>query len=102
MKNLVLILLIFTSAIGYSQFYSNSWIDYNKTYYKFTLAKNGICHINQSALQTLGLGNIPAEQYQLWRNGQEVTLFTSSNAGALPASGFIEFWGTMNDGKVDS
>ena len=102
MKKFILILFIFTSAIGYSQTYPNSWIDFNKTYYKFTLAKNGICHINQSTLQTLGLGNIPAEQFQLWRNGQEVTLYTSSTTGPLPASGYIEFWGTMNDGKIDT
>ena len=102
MKKAVFILFIFFSAAGHSQSYSNSWIDYSKTYYKFTLAKNGICHINQTTLETLGLGNIPAEQFQLWRNGEQVTLYTSSNSGRLPASGYIEFWGTMNDGKIDT
>ena len=102
MKKLLLILLLFTSAIANSQSYSNSWIDFNKTYYKFPVAKDGVCHISQSTLQTLGLGNIPAEQFQLWRNGEQVTLYTSSATGPLPATGYIEFWGKMNDGKIDT
>lgn len=102
MKKLILLLFIFISAVGYSQPYSNSWIDYNKTYYKFTLAQNGLCHIPQSTLNALGLGNIPAEQFQLWRNGEEVTLYTSSPTGPLSPSGYIEFWGKMNDGKIDT
>ncbi|HEY8658235.1 MAG TPA: C25 family cysteine peptidase [Hanamia sp.] len=102
MKKLIPLLFIFISAVGYSQPYSNSWIDYNKTYYKFTLAQNGLCHIPQSTLNALGLGNIPAEQFQLWRNGEEVTLYTSSPTGPLSPSGYIEFWGRMNDGKIDT
>jgi hypothetical protein len=102
MKKLIFILFIFITAIGYSQSYSNSWIDYNKTYYKFNVGKNGLYHISQSTLNTLGLGNIPAEQFQLWRNGAEVTLYTSSPTGPLPSSGYIEFWGMMNDGKMDT
>lgn len=102
MKKLILILFIFISAIGYSQPYPNSWIDYNKTYYKFNFANNGLCHINQSALNALGLANVPAEQFQLWRNGQEVTLYTSQPIGPLTTSGYIEFWGMMNDGKPDT
>lgn len=102
MKKLLLILFIFIAAKGYSQSYSNSWIDYSKSYYKFNVGKNGLYHINQSTLNALGLGNIPAEQFQLWRNGAEVALYTSSPAGPLPSSGYIEFWGLMNDGKMDN
>jgi hypothetical protein len=102
MKKLILVLFVFITAAGYSQQYGNSWIDYNKTYYKFNLAKNGLCHINQSTLSSLGLANVPAEQFQLWRNGAEVTLYTSQSTGPLSASGYIEFWGIMNDGKPDT
>ena len=87
---------------AYSQSYGNHWIDYNKTYYKFTVAQNGIYRINQATLNAVGLANIPAEQFQLWRNGEQVTLYTSAASGPLSASGFIEFWGKMNDGKPDT
>jgi len=101
MKKIILILFIFSVVKGFSQT-SNSWIDFNKTYYKFSVAKDGLYHIDRSTLQTLGLENIPAEQFQLWRNGEEVTLYTSAASGVLPAEGFIEFWGKMNDGKTDT
>lgn len=102
MKKLIAIFFIFITAVGYSQPYSNSWIDYSKTYYKFKVANDGLYHINQSTLNNLGLGSIPAEQFQLWRNGQQVTLYTSVSTGPLPSNGYIEFWGHMNDGKPDT
>ncbi len=102
MKKLILLFFIFFTASAYAQTYSNSWIDYNKTYYKFKVGKNGLCRINQPALNAAGLGNIPAEQFQLWRNGAEVTLYTSVASGSLSATDFIEFWGMMNDGKTDT
>ena len=102
MKKLIAIFFIFITAVGYSQPYPNSWIDYSKTYYKFKMANDGLYHINQSTLNNLGLGNIPAEQFQLWRNGQQVMLYTSVSTGPLPSTGYIEFWGQMNDGKPDT
>lgn len=102
MKKLLVIFFTFLTAIVNAQTYSNSWIDYSKTYYKFKVATNGLYHITQSTLNNLGLGNIPAEQFQLWRNGQEVTLYTSVPSGLLPSGGYIEFWGQMNDGKPDT
>ncbi len=102
MKKLLAIFFILITGNAIAQTYSNSWIDFNKTYYKFKVGTDGLYHINQSTLNSLGLGNIPAEQFQLWRNGQEVTLYTSAATGPLPANGYIEFWGKMNDGKIDT
>ncbi len=42
MKKLLLLSFIFISAAGFSQSYTNSWIDYNKTYYKFYVGKDGV------------------------------------------------------------
>ncbi|MGH2565265.1 MAG: hypothetical protein ACRDE5_12170, partial [Ginsengibacter sp.] len=55
-----------------------------------------------STLNSVGLGNTPAEQFQLWRNGVEVGLYTSVANGPLGSSDYIEFWGLMNDGKKDT
>ena len=101
MKKILLasfVLLLVTS--GYSQL-NNSWIDYSKTYYKFKLAKDTLTRINQPVLAAAGLGNVPAEQFQLWRNGQQVRLFTSVPTGIMGSGDYIEFWGEMNDGKPD-
>src|SRR6185437_5939250 len=102
MKKFILIFFTFLTAVGYAQTYPNSWIDYNKTYYKFAVGKSGLCQISQSVLAGKGLGNIPAEQFQLWRNGVQVTLYTSVASGPLSPTDYIEFWGEMNDGKVDT
>ncbi|MEO8819723.1 MAG: C25 family cysteine peptidase [Ginsengibacter sp.] len=102
MKKLLTILFILITGIASAQTYSNSWIDFNKTYYKFKVGADGLYHIDQTTLSSLGLETIPAEQFQLWRNGQEVSLYTSSATGPLPANGYIEFWARMNDGKIDT
>jgi hypothetical protein len=100
MKKILLFILILSCAVAKAQ-YNNEWIDYNKTYYKFSVAQNSLNRITQAALQTAGLQNTPAEQFQLWRNGVQVPLYTSVTSGALGGSGYIEFWGEMNDGKPD-
>lgn len=83
--------------------YNNEWIDYSKTYYKFKVGKTGLYRISKNDLSTASavLGNTPAEQFQLWRNGVQVPIYTSVATGALPANGYIEFWGEKNDGKAD-
>lgn len=96
-------LLCFLLGVSYvlqAQNFNNEWIDYGKTYYKFKIAANGLYRINQTALPT-PLNNIPVEQLQLWRNGNQVPLFTSVATGILPVNGYIEFWGEKNDGVPD-
>ena len=93
----IIVLLVIT---GYSQL-NNSWIDYSKTYYKFKIAKDTLCRIYQPALAASGLGSTPAQNFQLWRNGQEVRLYTSVASGVLAPTDYLEFWGQMNDGKPD-
>jgi hypothetical protein len=83
-----------------AQQYYNEWIDYSKTYYKFKVGSTGLYRINQPNLPA-ALQSVPAEQFQLWRNGKEVAIYTSVSSGPLPSSGYIEFWGERNDGKPD-
>ncbi len=112
-KLLGICLLISISNL-FSQNFRNEWIDYNKTYYKFKVGgfgadpvnvggpiKKGLVRIPQSALVAAGLGSTPAQHFQIFRNGVEVTLFTSVPTGILGASDYIEFFGECNDGKLD-
>jgi len=97
---LVAFFLLIISSVAHAQL-NNSWIDYTKTYYKFKLAQNGLYRINESVLASAGLSSVPAEQFQLWRNGKQVRIYTSVPTGPLGASDYIEFLGEMNDGKPD-
>jgi uncharacterized lipoprotein NlpE involved in copper resistance len=93
--------LAFLSVCGFAQL-NNNWIHYSNTYYKFYVAKDTLCRISQPTLAAAGLGSVPAQNFQLWRNGKEVRLYISAPSGILSAADYIEFWGQMNDGKADA
>ncbi len=101
MKRFLLLLLILAGLFARGQSFNNEWIDYSKTYYKFKIAATGLYRIAQPVLASAGLGSVPAEQFQLWRNGQQIPLYTSVQTGIMGGSDYIEFWGEMNDGKPD-
>lgn len=101
MKKSLLPFLLLVCLAGQSQTYNNEWINYNLTYYKFKVGATSFFRISQPTLASIGIGNAPAEQFQLWRNGQEIPLYTSVQTGVLGSSDYIEFWGEANDGKPD-
>jgi hypothetical protein len=101
MKKYIFIWLMGMLSLQVNAQYNNEWIDYAKTYYKFKIGATGLYRISQSVLASAGLGNVNAEQLQLWRNGQQVSMYTSVPTGVIPANGYVEFWGEKNDGKPD-
>lgn len=108
MKTWKVILSIFCIALLHSWSitpaaaqYNNEWINYNRTYYKFTIASPGIYRINKATLDAAGLGNAQAQHFQLWRNGQEVPLFTSVTTGTFGVNDYLEFFANRNDGLAD-
>ncbi len=101
MKRIILFFLLISGLHAGAQSFNNEWIDYSKTYYKFKIGASGLYRINQPVLAGSGLGSVPAEQFQLWRNGQQIPLYTSVQTGTMSGSDYIEFWGDMNDSKPD-
>jgi hypothetical protein len=114
---LALWLLLFSNL--HSQPFGNEWIDYNKTYYAFSVAPispppsnannhfdpgdyQALHRISYSTLLASGLAGIPAEHFQLWRNGREVAIYTNPATGPIGPGGFIEFWAQPNDGLPDT
>ena len=95
------LLVLLAVTAGAQQRFNNEWIDYAKTYYKFKVGSNGVYRITPATLAAAGLDNVSAEQFQLWRNGVEVPIYTSKASGSLSGADYIEFWGQMNDGKAD-
>ncbi|HTD94660.1 MAG TPA: C25 family cysteine peptidase [Chitinophagaceae bacterium] len=102
MKRILLLLLTALTLTAQAQTYNNEWIDYNKTYYKFKVGSTGLYRITQSVLASMGVDGVNAEQFQLWRNGKQIPVYTSAQNGPLGGTGYIEFWGEMNDGKPDN
>ena len=95
-------LLLLTLGLS-AQSYNNEWIDFSKTYYKFKVPANGLYRITKAVLASVntGLENVPVQQFQLFRNGQEVPVYTSIASGSLGPTDYIEFWGRINDGAPD-
>ena len=94
--------LIVLCAFSATAQLNNSWIDYNKTYYKFKVGADNICRIPQSVIANAGISATNADFFQLWRNGVQVRLYTSVTGGTLTPTDYIEFFGEMNDGKPDA
>lgn len=101
MKRILLLLITLSSLSSQAQLFNNEWIDYNKTYYKLKLGANYLCRISQATLTSMGIGSANADHFQLWRNGKEIPLYTTSQNAPLASNGYIEFWGEMNDGVPD-
>lgn len=102
MKRTLLLLLTLITLSSQAQVYNNEWIDYNKTYYKFKIRFDKLYRIHQTDLVSIGLGSVNADHFQIWKNGKQVPLYTTSQNAALASNGYIELWGTMNDGKPDN
>ncbi|MBS1756319.1 MAG: hypothetical protein JSU03_03490 [Bacteroidetes bacterium] len=101
MMKKILIPVLLLMAVSVQAQFNNNWIDYSKTYYKFKLANDTLCRIPQSALAAIGLQAVNADNFQLWRNGEQVRIYTSVSGAPLGVNDYIEFWGHMNDGKPD-
>jgi Peptidase family C25/CARDB len=99
--SLSLIALCFLSVTLQSQPLNNEWINYNATYYKFSVGSSGVYQIPFSTLQLAGLQNTNAQDFKLMRNGTEVALLISKPLGPLQSNDFIEFIGVANDGSFD-
>ena len=99
MKNYILAFIsLFLVYQGSAQLYGNEWIDHSKTYYKFGVREQRFYRITYSALLNAGLSTERAENFQLWRDGMQVPVYTSVPSGPIPTNGFIEFYGTPNTG----
>jgi len=102
MKIKILLPFLIFCAFSVKAQFNNSWIDYSKTYFKFKINTDNITRIPQSTIAAGGLVAVNADNFQLWRNGQQIRIFTSVSGTALGSADFIEFYGEMNDGKADA
>ncbi len=101
MRKFFTLCLILLAGSAVAQPYNNEWIDFSKTYYKFKVTADGLYRIPVSVLVSVGLNNTDPKDLQLFRNGVEVPIYTSTNSLPYSVSDYIEFWGQMNDGKAD-
>ena len=95
------LLLIVFSVPALAQQYNNEWIKHNQTYYKIKVGKTGLYQIPRTLLDSYGIGATNVQNFELWRNGKLIPVYASVSSGSLPANGYLEFWGAVNDGTAD-
>jgi hypothetical protein len=101
-RHFLLAVSIFIAASSIAQPFKNEWISYNKTYYKFPVKDEGLFRISKAVLANLSIGEVNAEDFQLWRDGKEQPIYTTESTGPLAANGYIEFYGRPLDGTLDT
>lgn len=87
---------------GTDTVFGNEWIRYGQPYFKILVANDGIYRIPYSTLAEQGVPveNVAGAQFQLFRLGEEVPLYTTTE-GIFGVNDFIEFFGARNRGELD-
>ena len=97
----VVLLLCVCHLSAMAQNYGNEWIIFGNTYYKFGVAEQRIYRITKASLDNLGMSSVPGSQMALFREGQEIPIYVSTN-GIFGSNDFIEFYADRADGKMDT
>ena len=88
-----------------AQIYGNEWIDFNQTYYKLTVAENGIYRLTFNNLVDAGfpVNAVDPRRIQIFHRGVEQAIRIEGQEDAnFDAGDFIEFYGQANDGTLDT
>lgn len=84
---------------------SNSWINFNQSYYKIPVSRDGIYRLSYTDLQSAGfpVASVDPRFIQLFRRGQEQAIYIKGQGdGKFNTSDYLEFYGQKNDGTLDS
>ena len=95
----VLIFSLFFITV-YGQEYSNEWIDFDKTYYKVKLAKDGLYRIPYATLEDTGIP-MQGNGFQLFYQGVQLPVYVTTE-GTFADGDYLEFYGKKNDGSFDT
>ncbi|MEZ4956256.1 MAG: C25 family cysteine peptidase [Saprospiraceae bacterium] len=111
MKNIFLTLVfswLFVNSLtaqiinGTDTLYGNEWIKFDQSYFKLMVAEDGIYRVGYQELTDAGLPvtSIIGSEYQLFHNGEEVPIYTSTSNIFSPTD-YLEFYGQKNRSELD-
>ncbi|HEY3429675.1 MAG TPA: C25 family cysteine peptidase, partial [Cyclobacteriaceae bacterium] len=85
--------------------YGNEWIQYNQSYFKIPVGKDGIYRLTYTDLQSAGfpVNTIDPRRIQIFHRGVEQRILVQGENDAVfhPAD-YIEFYGRKNDGTNET
>ena len=83
--------------------YGNEWINYDQSFYKIAVSKDGFYKMNFQELSDAGIfsgGNPQGGDFQLFYHGEEVPIHVSQT-GSFGNNDFIIFYGERNKTRLD-
>lgn len=94
----------FRSTVSYSlPDTTGNWIDYNSTYLKFGVGKDGVYRVTKSLLLLAGVPvtTVDPRTFKLFESGKEIKIFVKGqDDGSFDDNDYIEFWGRKNYPKI--
>jgi len=88
-----------------AQPFGNEWINYDQSYFKIKVFKEGIYRISYNALASAGVpvGTFDPRSFQIYNKGVEQYIFVKNeNTGSFSTNDYIEFYADKNDGWFDT
>ncbi|MCF0205804.1 MAG: hypothetical protein HUK15_00110, partial [Bacteroidales bacterium] len=107
MKNIRIIIALVLLSFGMESVWAqdNSWINYDQSYYKIQVIKDGVYRIYNSdfVAANVPINVVNANKIQIFHNGEEQYIHISgiNPDGTLSANGYIEFYGQRNRGNLE-
>ena len=103
-KFLIFFAFVVFSGFGKAQaqnvVYGNEWINYNQSYYKINILKDGLYKITAANLAAAGITGVDPDKFQIFRRGKELAIYVKKTPAN--STDFIEFYGHRNDGALDT
>lgn len=98
----LLFTVIFLLMSYFSIAQTNSWIDYNKTYYKIPISETGMYQVTQAEIISAGISGVNPKNFQIYHRGQEQSIFVEGESdNSFDSGDFIQFYAKRNDGDQD-
>ena len=104
-SKLFIAILLFCGLHSVAQDFGDRWINFDQTYYKIPVSKDGIFKITPEFLQK---NKVKPEflssnsQLQIWHRGIQQAITVVSSGDSLKKGDYILFYGTKNDGAQDA
>jgi hypothetical protein len=104
-KRVALLVVLLMLAVAAQAQYANDWINFNQTYFKIPVSKDGVYKLTYSDLLNAGfpVNAVDPRFIQLYHRGKEQAIYVKGQADAVfNSTDFIQFYGKKNDGTLDS
>ncbi|MBR9860847.1 hypothetical protein GYB22_08890 [bacterium] len=85
--------------------YGRSWINPTQKYYRMDIGAEGLYRLDYATLVDIGVpvASIDPHNFQIFQNGTEQYIFVQGEGdNTFDPGDYIEFYGNMNDGSLDT